>query len=103
MAQDDGNSINSHPSPTPVDLVNGGLYDALAELFVCGETHRKLSYALLAKKLGAKTMGKLQAAISTPRSTKDRDDSSFGRPDRPAHLSACIKDPRNNGMYLVNC
>ena len=42
---------------TPQDLINGGLYDALAELFVSGTTHRKLSHALLAKKLGAEAGG----------------------------------------------
>ena len=38
---------------TPQKLIDGGLFNTLAEPFVSGEAHRKLSHALLAKKLGA--------------------------------------------------
>jgi hypothetical protein len=38
---------------TPPDLIEAGLYRALAVAFVSGETHRQVSRALLAKALGA--------------------------------------------------
>ena len=38
---------------TPPDLIGAGLYDKLAIPFVSGEAHRRVSHALLAKKLGA--------------------------------------------------
>ena len=53
----DGCAFDTMFKTTPQDLVNGGLYDALAELFVSGTTHRKLSHAQLAKKLGAEAGG----------------------------------------------
>ena len=52
-AERDGCAFDTFFKTTPQDLIDGGLYDTLAELFVSGEAHRKLSYALLAKKLGA--------------------------------------------------
>ena len=49
---------------TPQDLVNGGLYETLAVSFVSGTAHRKLSHALLAKKLGAEAVkGSLSARL----------------------------------------
>uniref|UniRef100_A0A7S3FG59 Uncharacterized protein n=1 Tax=Haptolina ericina TaxID=156174 RepID=A0A7S3FG59_9EUKA len=51
---------------TPKDLVEAGLYNALAIAFVSGETHRKVSRALLAKALGAtdsKTKRGVQDAV----------------------------------------
>ena len=41
---------------TPDVLIHSGLYNTLAEPFVSGETHRKVSYTLLAKKLGAQAI-----------------------------------------------
>jgi len=38
---------------TPQDLINDGLYHTLAVPFMSGDAHRRLSYALLAKELGA--------------------------------------------------
>ena len=38
---------------TPADLIGGGLYRNLACAFVAGNAHRKVSYALFAKSLGA--------------------------------------------------
>ena len=38
---------------TPRDLIDSGLYSALATAFVHGTEHRKVSRALLAKALGA--------------------------------------------------
>ena len=65
-AERDGSAFDTFFKTTPQDLVNGGLYDALAELFVSGTTHRKLSRAQLAKKLGAEAGGvrKLSVAAS---------------------------------------
>ena len=56
-AERDGCAFDTFFQTTPQDLINGGLYDALAELFVSGTTHRKLSHAQLAKKLGAEAGG----------------------------------------------
>ena len=56
-AERDGIAFDTFFKTTPQDLINGGLYDALAELFVSGTTHRKLSHAQLAKKLGAEASG----------------------------------------------
>ena len=36
------------------DLISDGLYGMLAVAFVSGDNHRKVSYSLLAKELGAK-------------------------------------------------
>ena len=49
----DGCAFDTLFQTTPQELIDGGLYNTLAEPFVSGEAHRKLSYALLAKKLGA--------------------------------------------------
>ena len=44
-------------STTPQDLIDAGLYKALAVAFVSGDTHRKVSYALFSKVLGAVKVG----------------------------------------------
>ena len=45
---------------TPQDLIDGGLYKAIAIAFMSGEAHRKVSRALLAKDLGARARSALQ-------------------------------------------
>ena len=40
---------------TPQDLIDGGLYRAIAVAFMSGEAHRRVSHTLLAQRLGAAT------------------------------------------------
>jgi hypothetical protein len=49
----DGCAFSRFFESTPCELIDSGLYNTLAEPFVSGKNHRKLSYKLLAKKLGA--------------------------------------------------
>ena len=66
-ADRDGCAFDTMFKTTPQDLINGGLYDELAELFVSGTTHRKLSHAQLAKKLGAEagSVRRLSGGVSS--------------------------------------
>ena len=49
----DGCAFDTFFQTTPQDLINDGLYHTLAVPFMSGDAHRRLSYALLAKELGA--------------------------------------------------
>ena len=63
-------------------LIHSGLYDTLAELFVSGEAHRKLSYALLAKKLGAEVTKEHRSIIGVASNAADLSFSSMRRSSR---------------------
>ncbi len=54
-------SFSTFFETSPSDLINSGLYNTLAQPFVSGEEHRRVSYALLAKKLGAQVGTERQA------------------------------------------
>ena len=71
----DGCAFDTLFQTTPQELIDGGLYNTLAEPFVSGEAHRKLSYALLAKKLGAVAKkgrpAYSRSSLSSARSSKE--------------------------------
>jgi len=57
----DGCEFGTFFGTTPQDLIDDGLYRALAISFVSGASHRKVSYSILAKTLGAKVASRKDA------------------------------------------
>ena len=69
----DGCAFSTFFQTTPHDLIHSGLYNEIAEPFTSGETHRKLSYTLLAKKLGATTIkGRVMPRLSSDTQQKEK-------------------------------
>lgn len=69
----DGCAFSTFLQTTPHDLIHSGLYNEIAEPFTSGETHRKLSYTLLAKKLGATTIkGRVMPRLSSDTQQKEK-------------------------------
>jgi len=60
----DGCEFGTFFGTTPQDLIDDGLYRALAISFVSGVSHRKVSYSILAKTLGAKVATRKDLALS---------------------------------------
>ena len=97
----DGCTFDTFFKTTPEDLIRSGLYNALAEPFVGGVVHRHLSYALLAKKLGAKAVkvslvGRLSARLS---GTVVRRSS---RPASAARIEDSVKDAPGPSSVTVS-
>ena len=81
---------------TPSDLINDGLYKALALSVYAGEKHRKVGMALLAKSIGAIPLkGKVRRASTasnlTPQKAGATANTSRASPDGPHHLSSMAK------------